>query len=101
MMVSTAPISRSEIATRSSKAALRARWAALSQLANVLSATFLSGAERGIVHQAVGGEYGVNDQPGLRPELADVEQTQVGDGGDLLEHGEPVPGEHGVDPGPA
>jgi hypothetical protein len=64
------------------------------------AAPILRGPERGGVHQAVGGEYGVNDQSGLRPKVADVEQTQVGDGGDLLDRGEPVPGEHGVDPGP-
>ena len=61
---------------------------------------FLSGADRRIVDQAVGGECGVDDQSGLGPEVADVEQTQVGAGGDLLECGEPVAGEHGGDPGP-
>jgi hypothetical protein len=39
-------------------------------------------------------------QTGLRPEVADVEQTQVGDGGNLLDRGEPEPGEDGVHAGP-
>jgi hypothetical protein len=100
MMVSTTPISRSQIASRSSNAAFAGPVRGAEPAVDVLSAPFLRGADRRVVHQAVAGEYGVNDQSGLRPKMADVEQTRVGDGGDLLKGGEPVPGERGVNPGP-
>src|SRR5678815_4573502 len=66
----------------------------------VSTAPLLSGPDPGVVHQAVGGEYGVNDQTGPGPKWRMLSRPRSGTGGDLLGCGEPVPGEHGVDPGP-